>query len=91
MGVYVEVRLENGRPLASIEITRAADQKQPEHSMHPMEKGVYFYDFKAQVRSPLDQIDWHFEESVPHERSDDVLALLKAVIERIQVMQEGTR
>jgi hypothetical protein len=89
MGVYIEVRLENGMPLASIEITRAHDQAQPEHSMPPMLPGEYRYNFKAQVKSPASMIDWHFEDSISHERTEDVLALLSAVIGRVQEMQAG--
>jgi hypothetical protein len=87
MGVYVEVRLETGKPLAFIQIFRATDQDQPKHSMPPMEPGRYRYQFTAEVLHPASQIAWHFKNEVEHERSDDILALLKAVIESIEQTQ----
>lgn len=91
MGVYVEVRLENGMPLARIEITRCADQEQPSHSMDYSTPGRFKYDFKAAVKNPASRIDWHFENEVEHERTEDVLALLKAVLDRIQETQAAMK
>jgi hypothetical protein len=88
MGVYVNVSLHNGQPLAHIEIRREADQKQPTHSMHPMLPGRFRYTFDARVKHPTSKIDWQFTDTIEHERTDDVLALLKAVIDRVQEIQE---
>lgn len=88
MGVYIEIKLHNGEPLAKIEIRRAHDQEQPEHSMDYSQEGRYRYRFKAEVKNPVTRYYWHFEDSVEHERTEDVLALLKSVIERIQETQK---
>lgn len=87
MGVYVEVKLHNGDTLAAIEIYRAWDQEQPRHSMPPMQPGVFKYNFKAVVRDPFTRVDRHYHQQVEHERSDDVLALLRAVMEKVGEMK----
>ncbi len=89
MGVYVEVKLHNGMPLAQIEIRRAHDQDQPEHSMDYSVPGRFRYRFRSVVKRPTSDFRWHLGGEVEHERTDDVLALLKAVIERLQELEEA--
>lgn len=91
MGVYVDIKLSNGMPLAHIEIRRAHDQEQPEHSMDYSVPGRFRYKFKAHIKRPTSQLHWHLMDEAEHERTEDVLALLKAVIERIKEVEEALR
>lgn len=75
MGVYVSVTLENGQKIAWMEIFREHDLK-PEHSMTPNQPGMYPYRFKYNGGKR----GVAFGSGVMHERTEDVFALIRAVL-----------